>query len=439
MTQKPKLKRDLGLFITTALVVGNMMGSGIFILLASLAQETGPGATMLGWLISGTGALFIALSFANLGSKMPVTGGPYEYSKRAFGHFIGFQNAWLYWNSSWIGTIASLTGTTAYVAAFFPILNESRLAAFLFTSAILWIFTYINILGVRKAGIFQTILVITEIVLFIIFIVAALKHYNPEYLKPMFPEGKGLNTVPTAAALTLWAFTGFETAAITAGEVKNGARNVRLGTIYGIIIGILLYFTLNFTAMTSISQKDLINADGNWNAILTPYFGSSLTKVIIVTELVSILGTTFACILTTARMSYAAAENKIFPKVFENVHPKYKTPDVSLIIAAILGNILLALNYTKSLQQVFTFMILLATLAGLPVYASTAAAEIRLSININNKPSKTYIIKKSIIPAIAFIYSLWAIYGSGLESVLYGVLLAALGIPVYFYMKKRNR
>jgi len=273
MTQKPKLKRDLGLFITTALVVGNMMGSGIFILLASLAQETGPGATMLGWLISGTGALFIALSFANLGSKMPVTGGPYEYSKRAFGHFIGFQNAWLYWNSSWIGTIASLTGTTAYVAAFFPALNEIRLAAFLFTSAILWIFKYINILGVRKAGIFQTILVITAIVLFIIFIAAALRHYNPEYLKPMFPEGKGLNTVPTAAALTLWAFTGFEAAAITAGEVKNGVRNVRLGTIYGIIIGILLYFTLNFTAMTSISQKDLINADGNWNAILTPYFG----------------------------------------------------------------------------------------------------------------------------------------------------------------------
>jgi len=154
---------------------------------------SGPGASMMAWVISGVGAIFMALSFANLGSKYPVTGGPYEYSKMAFGNFAGFSNAWLYWNSSWIGSIASLVGTTAYAASFMPILNESRMAAFLFTSAILWIFTFINILGVKRAGIFQTILTVAEIILFIIFIIAAASRFNPEYIKQAFPEGKAWN------------------------------------------------------------------------------------------------------------------------------------------------------------------------------------------------------------------------------------------------------
>lgn len=433
------LKKDLGLFITTALVLGNMMGSGIFILLISLTEVSGPGASMMAWVISGVGAIFMALSFANLGSKYPVTGGPYEYSKLAFGNFAGFSNAWLYWNSSWIGSIASLVGTTAYAASFIPILSESRMAAFLFTSSILWIFTFINIIGVKRAGIFQTVLTVAEIILFIIFIIAAASRFNPEYIKPAFPEGKGISTVTAAAALTLWAFTGFETAAITAGEVKNPEKNVKRGTIIGILLGVLLYFALSFTAMGAVSPKDLLTADGRWKEVLTPYFGGGLTNVIIITELLSILGTTFACVLTTARMSYAASKDRIFPEIFEKVNPKFKTPSSSLIIAAVLGNILLAMNYTKSLQQVFTFMILLATLAGLPVYSSTSAAEIKLWRKENKNVPFTLLFRKTIIPVLGFIYALWAIYGSGLESILYGILLMILGIPVYFYMKKVNK
>ena len=226
MENKKELKKELGIVIATALVAGNMMGSGIFMLPATLAGSSGPGATMLAWLITGIGSIFLALSFANLGSKIPKTGGPYEYSKMAFGDFIGFINAWLYWNGGWIGNAAILTAVASYTASVFPILNTNHTAAFIYTSAILWIFTFINILGVKKAGMVQTAITIFEIILFIFFLIITIFNFHISYLKPAFPKGMGMSTVPTAAAATLWAFIGFETASVAAGEIKDPEKNV---------------------------------------------------------------------------------------------------------------------------------------------------------------------------------------------------------------------
>jgi amino acid transporter len=152
MEKNTHLKKELGLVIATALVVGNMMGSGIFMLPATLATKAGPGSTILAWLLTGIGSIFLALSFANLGSKIPKTGGPYEYSKLAFGDFMGFLNAWLYWNGSWIGNAAIITAVASYTGNLIPVVANNHLIAFLYTSGILWIFTIINIMGVKKAG-----------------------------------------------------------------------------------------------------------------------------------------------------------------------------------------------------------------------------------------------------------------------------------------------
>ena len=234
MLKENNLKKELGIIIATALVVGNMMGSGIFMLPATLASKAGPGPTMLAWILTGIGSILLALSFGNLGSKFPKTGGPYEYSKIAFGDFMGFENAWLYWNGSWIGNAAIITAIASYTGTLIPIINENHLVAFLYTSSILWIFTIINIMGTRKAGITQTVITIFELVLFIFFIGVAAYHFNPSYLQPMFPKDKGVGTIPTAAASTLWAFIGFETASVAAGEIKNPEKNVKRSTILGI-------------------------------------------------------------------------------------------------------------------------------------------------------------------------------------------------------------
>lgn len=432
------LKKEMGLLVATTLVAGNMIGSGIFMLPATLANAAGPGSTLLAWALTGIGSILLALSFGNLGSRIPKTGGPYEYSKMALGGFMGFLNAWLYWTASWIGNAAIITSIASYTATLIPAIHNNGLYAFLYTSAILWIFTILNIKGVKEASFFQTVITIFKLLLFIFFIGITAYHFNPDFLAPMFPEDKGISTLPAAAAATLWAFTGFETAAVTAGEIKNPERNIRLSTILGISIAVITYMAISFFAMGAMSQEALAKSTSPIIDILAQYFGSGVTKVLLVATIVSVFGSVIGWLLTTARMSYAAGVDKVFPEVFAKLHPKYKTPYASLIINAVLTNILLLMNYTQSLLSAFNFMILLATLSYLPVYASTAAAEIILLVKREKDFNVWKFIKSSIVPLLGFTYAVWAIYGSGAETVLYGFLLMLFGVPFYLYMRLKD-
>lgn len=432
------LKKDIGLFIATALVVGNMMGSGIFMLPATLASKSGPGPSLMAWLITGIGSIFLALSFANLGSRIPKTGGPYEYSKLAFGDFWGFINAWLYWNGSWIGNAAVIVTVTSYTATLIPAIGNNHLLSFIYGSIVLWIFTLINILGVKKAGQTQTAITIFEIVLFLFFIIIAAVHFNSANIAPLFPKDKGVSTIPAAATSTLWAFIGLESATVAAGEIKNPKRNVKLSTIFGISIAGIMYLLVSFFAMGAMPQAVLAKSSSPISDILAQFLGKGISSVILVGAVVSVLGTTVGWLLSTARIAYAGGKDGVFPAIFAKVHPKYNTPYAALIISSVLVNILLLMNYTKSLISAFNFMILLATLSYLPVYASTAAAEIMLVTKREKNFNLFKFIKNSIIPLLGFIYACWTIYGSGSDAVMWGFMLILLGIPFYLYMKHKD-
>lgn len=439
MEQNSHLKKDIGLLIATALVTGNMMGSGIFMLPATLSKSSGPAATMLAWLITAAGSIFLALSFANLGSKFPKTGGPYEYSKNAFGDFMGFINAWLYWNGSWIGNAAVVIAIASYAGNLIPIIGSNHYAGFLFTSAILWLFTLINILGVRMAGKIQTTITIFELLLFTFFIIAAGTHFNMTNIIPFNPQGKDISTMPNAAASTLWAFVGLESASITAGEIKNPEKNVRRSTILGISIAAIMYMAISFFAMGAMPQSALAKSSAPIADILSPIFGKGVATFVTLGAVISILGTTVGWLLSTARMAYAAGEDGVFPELFAKVHPKFKTPHVSLIISSVLVNILLFMNYNKSFTSAFNFIALLATLSFLPVYAITAASEILLTVKVDKKFSLLHFIKISIVPLLGFIYACWAIYGSGAQTVMYGFFLMLSGIPFYVFMTLKKK
>src|SRR5659263_145319 len=146
-----KLKRELGLAAATAIVVGNCIGSGIFTSAASLASASNPKTAMIAWVITAIGSLLIALSFASLGTAMPRTGGPIVYTRAAFGDFAGFLIAWTYWIGAWVGNAAIITAFMLYFTYFVPA-TATPVLAFLITSGVLWVFTFINILGVKGAG-----------------------------------------------------------------------------------------------------------------------------------------------------------------------------------------------------------------------------------------------------------------------------------------------
>lgn len=439
MEENNNLKKDLGILIATALVTGNMMGSGIFMMPATLAMTSGPAATMIAWVITAIGSIFLALSFANLGSRIPKTGGPYEYSKIAFGDFSGFMNAWLYWNGSWIGNAAVIIAIASYAGSLFPVLSSNHIAGFLFTSIILWIFTIINIVGVRLAGKIQTAITIFELLLFVFFIIAAATHFKISNLIPLNPVGKGLGTIPAAATSTLWAFVGLESAAIAAGEIKNPEKNVKKSTIYGIIIAALMYMLINFFAMGAMPNGELAKSGAPIADILSNYFGSGVVTFVTIGAIISILGTTVGWLLSTARVAFAAGDDKVFPAAFAKVHPKFKTPYVSLIIGSVLVNLLLFFKYNDGFTSAFKFVALLATLSFLPVYAMTAASEIMLIVKREKNFNFMNFIKNSIVPLLGFTYATWAIYGSGAETVMWGFLMMLMGVPFYLYMVLKNK
>jgi APA family basic amino acid/polyamine antiporter len=160
---RPKLKRSMGLWMATALVVGNMIGSGVFLLPASLAGAAGP-VSILAWVFTGAGAVLLALVFANLGRAFPRTGGPYAYARRAFGDFVGFQTAWGYWIAVWAGNAAIATAFVGYLAVFWPQVGTSNALGAIVAVGVIWLVTAINVLGVRESGRVQVVTTILKFV-----------------------------------------------------------------------------------------------------------------------------------------------------------------------------------------------------------------------------------------------------------------------------------
>lgn len=436
--EEKNLNKDIGLFMATMLVCGNMIGSGVFMLPATLADISGPLATIIAWILTTAGSILVAICFANLGSKYPSTGGAYQYVKEGFGEFAGFLSAWLYWNGSWIGNAAILVTLTSYSAAVFPLL-QNPVYSIIYSTAILWIVTIINIVGVKQAGKIQSFTTVFKIIFFALFIIVAFINFKPDNLIPLQPAGKGLETVSVAATTTLWAFIGLESATVAAGEIKDPEKNVKKSTIYGLIIAAVIYLAISIASMGALSNDILAKSTAPLTDILTNSLGSSIGIVISIIVIISILGTTIGWILATARVSYAAGQDGVFPKIFGAVSKKYNTPVYSLVISSLLVNILLLTNYQKSMVSAFAFITMLATLSYLPVYLLAASAEIMIMFRDEKKITIWIFIKKSIIPLLAFIYTIWTIYGSGAETVMWGFILMLIGIPFYIYNYHKNK
>lgn len=435
MANKKELKKEIGLFTATALVISNMVGAGILMLPATIAQVAGPGATIIAWILTGTGALIMALTFANLGSKIPRNGGAYEYSRMAYGNFGGFIVAWLYWNGSWIGNASMFIVATTYLGQVFPILITNKILSFIFASSLLWICTYINIRGTKFAGRITAGLTVFKILLFGSFIIIAFMGFDKANIMPMFPTGKGLSTVPLAAGVTLWAFMGLETASVTSGEIKNPEKNVKRSTILGMLISATLYLVISIAAMGAMSQADLANSTAPITEIIQHVLNVGNLSIVSVFIAISVLGTSLGWLLSTARVSFAAGEDRVFPEIFAKIHPKYGTPYMSLIISSIMVNVILLMNFTEGLSGAYSFIVLLATLSYLPVYAFTAIAEILLMAKGELRASVKNYTLLVIRALIAFAFALWGIVSSGAQTVMYGFILVMLAVPVYAYMK----
>ncbi len=435
---KTSSRKALGLWTLIALVVGNMVGSGIFLLPSALASVGS--ISLIAWIITVVGAMCIALVFARLGRAFPKIGGPYAYCREGFGDFVGFQVAYNYWIYTWVGNAAIAIALTGYISFFIPEIATNHLLAFFVAAGMVWLLTLVNILGVRKAGIVQVLSVFLKIIPLIIIASLGLFFLHPEHLTSGFnvTHQSTFTALSSAVALTLWSFTGVESATIPADDIENPRRNIPRATIIGTVISALLYIFGTIAVMGVIPMHTLAQSNAPFADAARVMFGSIGAIVIAIAAIISSFGALNGWILLQGQVPLAAAKDNLFPKSFAKL-TKHGTPIVGLIAASTLITILLYLGYNQSLVQEFTTIILLATVTILIIYLFTCMAELILFIQQPEKFSKLNLTKASIVTIVATGYILWAIIGAGKNIVFYGALLFFSSVPVYVWVRYRNR
>lgn len=432
---KPPLKRNLGLWMLTALVVGNMIGSGVFLLPASLAALGS--VSIFGWALTGVGAILLALVFANLGRSMPRTGGPYAYARSAFGDFVGFQTAWGYWIAVWAGNAAIAVAFVGYLGYFFPGVVANGLSAALAAIAAIWLLTLVNIAGVREGGQVQLVTTILKFVPLAVIGLVGIFFIKGSNFGAFAPTGV-FPGITSAAALTLWAFIGLESATVPAEEVKDPERNIPRATIIGTLLATGVYVLATVAIMGIIPNADLAKSTSPFADAAQAIFGSWGGSAIALVAMISAFGALNGWILLQGRVPLAAAEDGLFPKAFAKVHGKRGTPVFGLVVSSILVTGLMLMNYNQGLVAQFSFVILLATLTTLVPYAYSAAAQAVLWIREPERFSGRSFARDTIVASLAFAYSVWAIIGSGTDVIAKGFILLTLGIPVYVFLKWRQ-
>jgi APA family basic amino acid/polyamine antiporter len=440
------LKREMGLPSATALVVGNMIGSGIFLLPASLAVvalASGSGS-LLAWALTGVGAMLLAAVFATLGRAYPRTGGPYAFSHKAFGDMMGFLTAWGYWIAAWAGNAAIAIAFTGYLTVFWPSLGESNLAMAGVTIGLVWLLTLVNILGVRESAAVQLVTTVLKFVPLALIGVVGLFYMNTDNFTPFAPNGLGTGDgmwggITAAAALTLWAFIGLESATVPAEEVKDPERTIPRATILGTLVTTLVYIVATVAIIGVLPLGTLAESTSPFAAAAREMFGGTWGKVVAAVALVSTFGCLNGWILIQGRVPFAAARDGLFPARFAKVHGRTGTPVFGLVVSSVLITALVIMNYNRSLIDQFTFVILLATLTTVVPYAFSAAAEVTLFVVDRARFAGRHLVRSTIVAVLGFAYAIFAIWGMGWDIIGKGFLLLMLGVPVFVYLVWRNK
>ena len=430
--QEPSAEKNkLGLWTSTSLVVGNMIGAGIFLMPAALAPYGT--ISLFGWMFASIGAFFLAKVFSNLSKLLPqADGGPYAYTRNGFGDFAGFLVAWGYWISIWCSNAAIAVSLVSALSTFFPELATSGIAAVLTGLSAIWFLTWVNTRGVVTSGILQLVTTVLKIIPLLAVAIAGLFFIHLENFTPFNSSNTSAFTAITASGtLAFYSFLGLECATIPSGSVANPEKTISRATMLGTLIATLIYILGSVSIIGMIPSKELQHS-------LTPFadaaaiiWGNSARYWVSAGVAIAAFGALNGWILIQGQIPFAIAKDRLFPALFSKQNKK-GVPAPGIIIGSILVSIVMSLNYTKGLVEQFRFLILLSTLTTLVPYLFSTAAYI--IILIQKKYIKRNWFQPIALGVIAFLYALWATAGSGQETVYWGFLLLMAGIPFYVWM-----
>jgi len=428
-----KNNKKVGIWICIALVVGNMIGSGIFLLPASLAPYGG--VSILGWGVTTLGALMTALVFVRLSRKFPRQGGPYRYAFDNISPLAGFSVAWSYWVSIWCGNAAISVAAVTYLGFFFPQLSANPSLSVVVTLSILWSITYLNTRGVKQVGIFQLVATVLKLLPIVAIGLMCFLVFEPKSFQPFNLSQQPLaSSIVATAALTLWAFLGLESATIPADNVENPQSTIPRATIIGVIVVAVVYLTSQITIMSVVDNKALQVSGAPFADAAVILWGEWAGNFIAAGAVISCLGALNGWVLLQGQVPMSAARDKLLPRFFSD----QKGDGLSigaLIFSSVIISILISANYTDGMVSLYTFAILVSTLGIFIPYLLSIFVDLKMIFKHWRQQQDYWSVITSVF---ALVYCLWAISGIGAKATLWGVVLIASGLPVYWYMTRKK-
>lgn len=429
----PAAGKSLGVSACIAIVVGNMVGSGFYLSPAAVAPYGN--LAIIAWVVMGFGAVCLGLTFAKLARLAPATGGPYAYTRMAYGDFAGFLIAWGYWISIWTSLPVIALAFAGAVMDLFPALHNRPMAVIL-TLAAIWAVVFVNLRGVKAAGIFSEVTTYTKLVPFAAIALIGLFFIDTSHFSEFNPSGKSLLGASAALApLTMFAFLGLESATVPAGDVRNPKRTIPLSTVLGIVIAALLYVLGTIAVMGLVPREQLVHSVAPFSDAARVLWGSWGATVISLAIILSAIGALNGWTLLMGQVPMAAAHDRLFPPLFGRLSPR-GVPAFGIIVSAVFATLLVLSQVAgpPGFSEVYTLIVGLSTMAAVIPYAFCALATgLVAAYAAGGGP----VPRLTVVEVIAFIFAVFTLYGCGAQAVLFGLIMLVLGIPVYVWQRRR--
>jgi basic amino acid/polyamine antiporter, APA family len=428
--------KPLGFWKLTSLVLGNMIGSGIFLLPADLSKF-GMGS-LIAWGVTALGAFFLAILFSRLSLLVREGGGPYVYAKRGLGGFVGFQTVYNHWIAIWVGNLGLVLAMVAYLAMFFPVLMITPFYGVMVAIGVIWLLTFVNISGVSSAGTLQVFTTAVKIIPILILIFAGIGYFHPEYIRAHMDTlhlglgniGTNYVNIASASSLTLWAFIGAESAVVPYEHVKNPKRNIPLATLLGTGLAAIIYIASSTVVMGMLSPQALVTSPAPFIAAAEMMFGEWGKLIMAIGAVISCFGCINGWILVQGQVTMAAAKNNLFPRMF-GLKNKAGAPVLGLVVTAVLQTIILLVTLDQETKRQLQMLMLMASLAALVPYLYTTFAT--FTIVKRSAGGATSFFDKFIllIASLASIYVFWSMLIAGREVIYYGSILVFTSALLY--------
>jgi APA family basic amino acid/polyamine antiporter len=407
-------ERGFGLPTASALVVGSVIGTGVFALPSALAAY-GPISLVAFGLVT-IGSIALALTFRALTGRTLTSGGPYIYARTAFGDFA----AWSDWITAWAGNAAIAVAWVGYVEVFWNSDHDKGWSIAIALTG-LWVPALVNLLGLRSIAWFQLVTTVVKFVpLLFVATIGLLFVKSANFGEFNASGGSSLSAISAAAAIALFSYLGIETASVAAGRVRNPERNVGRATVLGTLACAFVYILGTIAVFGTVAHGDLVASSAPFTDSANAIFGGRWAgNTVAVTAIVSGIGALVGWTLIVSEMPQAAARDK-------------------LVVSTLLASALTVVSYT-SFDQVFTTIVLLSVLTSVIPYLFSAAAQLWWLVTSRSVLRPAAFARDVTIAGVALLFSFWTLAGSGYQAVYYGTFCVFLGVPVYVWMKSQQR